>query len=1209
MITVAITEPVLGLTNRTDYLYIGQGNPISISGQRGSRWTATVVFIVRAGDSYTPTEGTPIYVLDVVGSPGTTTCNCAGTIDTIERKWIGDRGDHIDTLTCVSFEQCFDTIEVFPARVYFNKTAGYIINDLLTNVATGVPVIAGTISDGQTIPSAVYTRKDRLTDIFTSLATTCGFVWFVDPGTSPGTQALQFHAPSTQAAPFTLQSSQILWETLDWRQTRADYRNRQTRTIAFAAFSSSNKMFAGDGSTDHFDLPWPADQVLTAMLTDGTQALAIGGLVSAGSPATLLPSNGDTVTITPPRSPAVVEDPYTFVDTLDNTLRNQVLIDTTGATTADKAANTIQNLVDAINAEPSRAGITFSLPTWENDSCNADPPNGLNFVLRVKNPGSGGNGIALTTTCPQFQWSNFDSPATATTDGGTDGTIQVLNVGALPAANVSNDIYYEKGSTTIYCAVAPPTGVSLSISYNRLDADSISVEDSTQVATRAALEHGTGKYQVAVNDSSTTDAKAGYLAALKDLAAFGELPGGGMPVAFQFQTDKPNLLPGQYLAIALSENPVGTPSLIDGTYIVQTIQAILVPGMDMLSEPYGHLRYTVGVVNLAGVSTYIALWENLVIIPKPTNTPTSSNSPAALATPTVTSDPATGNLTTNPSSTTSAGPQWVQEVIGRVALFKATDLVVDASNNQKVTSASYSFVAGDVGLVVVIIGGTGWTTGTYNISSVASGAAVLDASPAPVSTTGGVWAKANPKLYCTSWTPAKSSYTGNQIIVLSKNGLQLSPFKSGDVGYKINTPPIDYTIQNGNQVLFVTAPALSDVFVATYFPDGIVSNPQNPTPIQGKATVIIAVEANLPFIPHSPGGDKTNIDLVKGTSQQLMATTSIIGVASGYTLQQAHDVTWKIDPNTPYGTLKPATVANQYGNPSYLYQIYTAPATVPSNPLVRVIATSNLDKTQTAVELIHIIASVTLCKPASGTALNSGTWTFSALIYAFLMAESSGTTVADSKASANLTIVDTPATQAEDTTCGGFHLHRTDPPDFTVVPGPVRNSIGGNPLGIPTAFSVFCRFRLTGASLTFDIYSNEQPWNGDTAGSRLFFPAPQPTFLEWIISGTDDMVAFFNVGDLRDGAWHTIVATTDGTQQRAGCFVYLDGGSALGADLSKGTDETGSTPADTSAQMVLGRSTNGVAQTQDWDTLQFYNRVLNSTEATALNTDPFLPWR
>lgn len=67
----------------------------------------------------------------------------------------------------------------------------------------------------------------------------------------------------------------------------------------------------------------------------------------------------------------------------------------------------------------------------------------------------------------------------------------------------------------------------------------------------------------------------------------------------------------------------------------------------------------------------------------------------------------------------------------------ATDLVVDGTLNTKVTSVSHSFVSGDVGKYVRIYPTAGWTEGAYTISSVSSGAAILNVSPAATGTTGG----------------------------------------------------------------------------------------------------------------------------------------------------------------------------------------------------------------------------------------------------------------------------------------------------------------------------------------------------------------------------------------------------------------------------------------------------------------------------------------
>ncbi len=64
------------------------------------------------------------------------------------------------------------------------------------------------------------------------------------------------------------------------------------------------------------------------------------------------------------------------------------------------------------------------------------------------------------------------------------------------------------------------------------------------------------------------------------------------------------------------------------------------------------------------------------------------------------------------------------------------DLVIGAGNS--VTSATYTFVAGDVGKILVITSGTDFTADTYVITAVAEGVATLSASPGTLAATGGV---------------------------------------------------------------------------------------------------------------------------------------------------------------------------------------------------------------------------------------------------------------------------------------------------------------------------------------------------------------------------------------------------------------------------------------------------------------------------------------
>lgn len=108
--------------------------------------------------------------------------------------------------------------------------------------------------------------------------------------------------------------------------------------------------------------------------------------------------------------------------------------------------------------------------------------------------------------------------------------------------------------------------------------------------------------------------------------------------------------------------------------------------------------------------------------------------------------------------------------------FGASDLVVDASVNTKVTAASHNFVAADVGNIIQITGGAGWTVGFYEIVSCASNAATLDRSPAATSTTGGVWAE------------------GGALASLGKAGFATATANGGAAGQDIYQKSGSYTV-------------------------------------------------------------------------------------------------------------------------------------------------------------------------------------------------------------------------------------------------------------------------------------------------------------------------------------------------------------------------------------------------------------------------------
>jgi len=84
-------------------------------------------------------------------------------------------------------------------------------------------------------------------------------------------------------------------------------------------------------------------------------------------------------------------------------------------------------------------------------------------------------------------------------------------------------------------------------------------------------------------------------------------------------------------------------------------------------------------------------------------------------------------------NTASTGTDYSQQDSAQVVY---TDLVINGATN-KLSSAAQPFTADHVGNVINITGGTGFTTGRYQVSSVASGIATMDRAVGTLSSTGG----------------------------------------------------------------------------------------------------------------------------------------------------------------------------------------------------------------------------------------------------------------------------------------------------------------------------------------------------------------------------------------------------------------------------------------------------------------------------------------
>lgn len=648
---LVIREPSLGYTDRTPYMHKADGNQNSWSGQLRQRGQATIHLYVAAGDTYKPTRGTPVYLFDQTAASGFIPV-FAGLIQDIENQWLGTAGDHFVIVTAVGLESVFDTVYAKPVQ-YAAQTCGAIVTDLFTRFETGCPVTLGIVDAGTLIP-LLNTNYEKISDLFDQLATTSGFTWGVDPVTL----TLFFCAPSSLAAPWTVSNDDVQWESVTWKQSGADYRNRQAIRLNFEAFGQSGEFFVGTGQSAVL-LARPVNQVTSAWATLSTcntatgtfsgqpaagdtvsinapagtwQALHVYGpngilidagghlqkITTAGTSGATIPTfndvGGNTIdgtVIWNDRGTAGLatgDATYTFVTALDNRQYGQVLI-------GGSAAATCQNLADAINANDAVRGVTFSLPTWENALCNAILVSGASFTLQQKTTGTSWTS-ALSDTSANFSWS---SPVTI---GGTSpqgslgpgyGATISLQTYVTGTSTAAPGVTYTPGSAQLNMATPLNAGSNLNVFYTRAGGDILEVEDTAAVAALAAITHGTGKYQqitgAATTGLITTSSASGLQFAQEALAAFGTAP-----QSVTFQTYVPGLQPGQTLAIAMTL-PTGAVVQLNGDWVVEEISAELVQAMSTGTTPwlgtFGHYRYTVRLVNISEIGSYLDFWQGL----------------------------------------------------------------------------------------------------------------------------------------------------------------------------------------------------------------------------------------------------------------------------------------------------------------------------------------------------------------------------------------------------------------------------------------------------------------------------------------------------------------------------------------------------------------------------------------------------------------------
>ena len=593
---------------------------------RQSRASTSIPLILSPTSTYSPINEWSVEIYETDGSRV-----WIGTIQGTDIRWIGNDGWRIMTLTCVGLMKALDGTQL-PAKKYANPVScGSLLTEQFAFVQSGALTL-GTISAGATIPNIDVSGTYK--DLADRCALLSGYVAFINPRDA----TFNFVDPTTNPAAYIVDSSpgMILWESLRWKESADDQRDQQLIQVAAGTTGSLIDVFDGDGTTTVFTLSASPAAIVSAVVTGSTRASVTGTFTATNA------TPGDTVTIG--------SATYMYVSVLNNDLFGEVLV---GATSQDSA----KNLVDAINAKPSQSGITYSIPTWANLSVTSAQPTGSparTFIIYARILGNNGNGIVVSESTSGFTWSS------GVTSGGMD---------ALPSGTYQIDV--ATGNTAVNVYPAMPVGTTAVVQYYPSTAPLISVG------------FGPTMRKWTLDNASPTQ-EAAVQVAQAALNTFN-----GVPATSSYESDVPGLFVCDYVPVGITY-PITAPARLNGNWILQEVQAVLIPGKDTLQAPYNHFRYTYELVNSLGVPPFTQFIDALAAVGNsdpqvmepvnPTVIPTGTRiAQLTLCDLTVGDDIAAHTIVTTPYTTTSpithSEDQGVR-ILGELRLTLSSDLTV-----------------------------------------------------------------------------------------------------------------------------------------------------------------------------------------------------------------------------------------------------------------------------------------------------------------------------------------------------------------------------------------------------------------------------------------------------------------------------------------------------------------------------------------------------
>ncbi len=545
------------LVDRTNLIW--DGGQLSFSATRGERGELNVELCLVPGESYDPQIGWPVWCYDPPQGQAGSECRFVGTIEDRDFGYIGDAGLEIISLSVLSLEQLYDTQPCPECEFPDGTDVATIVAFLFGSVTPPVAVSVGTIEGGFTLDKRTYDAKTNVWSAVKQLAVDVNKIAYIDPRE----QKFFFVASGSISSGFTLLTEDLLQNgtspLVHLKQSRSDFRNRQITQAAPNIIPPVNAQFNCDGVTNTFTLPSQAQQVLGASLTTSVVGTATANFTGS-------PNDGDTVTVG-----GIV---YTFRNAIDNSIPNEVLIDSGPGI----------NLAAAINTTGAYLGSKYSMPTVRNPYASAESISSSTFTLRANAMGTTGNDVALTESCTGFSWS------AATITGGANALGIALTVGV--EGTGIYDLFYTPGTTAIRLLLTPGSGQSLTITYSGSGQVNVGNDQATVYAIGGQYQSSTPRN---VSTSEGIQQQAGAI-----LAGFSVMPG-----QFSFQTYRQGIYPGDTLPVALTV-PADLAARVNGSWLVQDVRGEWPEGWETLpdDDPNRHFRCSVTCINSVQFNNY-----------------------------------------------------------------------------------------------------------------------------------------------------------------------------------------------------------------------------------------------------------------------------------------------------------------------------------------------------------------------------------------------------------------------------------------------------------------------------------------------------------------------------------------------------------------------------------------------------------------------------